>query len=108
VERLRANSSVETVLNTLQAISKALNVKVVSVAIQRHAPAEQTLGHDDLSISMRGRFADLKQSLAETMDRHRHAVVQHLTITSSSSPSEQEMQLTFSLLRAPSSEGAKR
>lgn len=102
VERLGSAPSTDPFLNTLQTAAKGLDVKVVSMAAEHHPATSQTLGRDDLSLTLRGSYANLKRVLSEILDRHRDVVVQHLAMTHGSLPGEQDLQVTLGVLSRPS------
>lgn len=108
VQRLRLSTihspSVEALVRELQIAGEDLGVTAISVTGSTRAPTPQTLGLLDVTLSLRGRYPNLKQSLADLLSRHPTVVLQHLTLRRLSEVGDIQAHWALSLLAPPEPE----
>jgi hypothetical protein len=98
------SSSVDALVRELQSAGEGLGVTVVAVTSSARAAMPQSLGRVDMTLTLRGRYPALKQSLADLLSRHPAAVLQHLTLRRLSTSGDVEAQWALSVLAAPQPE----
>lgn len=96
-----ARGSAEQAIATVDHTARALGVSLASVSTTRTEPTPQSLGRLELSITLRGSYTNLKQVIAETLDRFPAAVLQQLAFRRAAPGTDLEAQVRLTLLSAP-------
>lgn len=96
-----ARGSAEQAIATVDHTARALGVSLASVSTTRTEATPQSLGRLDLTITLRGSYANLKQVIAETLDRFPAAVLQQLAFRRAAPGTDLEAQVRLTLLSTP-------
>lgn len=94
-------SDSQALLAQIQQSAQPLNVAVTSFASSTKPATTSTLGVGDLSLTLRGPYAGIKQVLSDLLDRTPSAVLEHLTLRKSQFPNDLEAQVRIRLLSRP-------
>lgn len=101
VQGLAEASSIDAIVRELQRSSAEVGAAFVSVSSTPRAATPQTLGHTELSVTLRGAYPKLKTVLAQTLDRFPNLVVQRLTLRRMAAPADLEAHVDLVLLARP-------
>ncbi len=100
-QRLPDAPALEPVYAELQRSSQAAGVAVSSVTSSFRDATLQTLGRAELSVTLRGKYADIKTVLAEVRSRYPGLLLQRLSLRRLTSPTDVEARLDLLLLTRP-------
>jgi hypothetical protein len=92
---------IDPVIRELQRSSNAWGAAFLAVSSASHAATAQTLGREELAITLRGAYPQLKAVLSDTLDRFPELVVQRLRLRRLSAPADLEAHADLVLVRRP-------
>lgn len=99
--RLHATVALDPVLRELQRSSQAAGVAFASVSSSIRAAAPDVLGRAELTVTMRGKYPDIKTVLSDIQSRFPHLVLPRLALRRVSSPNDIEARVDLLLLARP-------
>lgn len=103
VQRLASSTPIEPIVRELQRASSDAGVTFSSVASTVRLATMQTLGRDELAVTLRGAYPALKTVLAQTLDRYPDLIVQRLTLHGMAAPRvDVEARVDLLLVSRPS------
>lgn len=92
---------IDPVIRELQRSSMAWGSAFVAVSSASHAATAQTLGREELAITLRGAYPQLKAVLSDTLDRFPDLVVQRLRLRRLAGPADLEAHADLVLVSRP-------
>lgn len=102
VPTLPAQAHAEPLLRHLLRSSAAQGVALMNTAVLQVAPTLQTLGRQDMAVSLRGPYPRVKAVLADVAGAHGNLVWQRLVLRRAPGPgNEVDAQVELSLLSQP-------
>jgi Tfp pilus assembly protein FimT len=99
--RLHEALAVDPVVRELQRSSTAWGSAFVAVSSASHAATAQTLGREELAITLRGAYPQLKAVLSDALDRFPDLVVQRLRFRRLAAPADLEAHADLVLVSRP-------
>ena len=106
ITRLPTTVSIDPIVSQFQQAAAGVAVAFVSVsAINREASAE-SLGRTQLSVTLRGSYANLTTVIGETFDRYPGLLLERLTLRRVGTPAEVEARVDLLLVTQPRPAGA--
>jgi Tfp pilus assembly protein PilO len=94
------------VLADIQRMASRTGISLAGVQVQPRAPAPESLGRLDLTLSLRGSYANVKQLSGDLLDRHPNMTLSHLTMRKTASPTDLETSIVLTLWGAPLATGS--
>lgn len=98
---LPAAPPLDAFLRDLQAASELARVSLASVTTAPRPATVQSLGRVELSITLRGDYAGIKSTIANTLGQYPQAVLRHLSLRRQSAPADLESRVDLVLLTRP-------
>lgn len=77
-----------------------------AVQVQPRAPTAEVLGRSDLTLSLRGSYATIKQLCADMLSRYPNMTLAHLTLRKAATPPDLDATIVLMLWGAPAALGS--
>jgi hypothetical protein len=85
----------------VQQVGGSLGVSLTSVASTLTAASPQTLGREEVTLTLTGSYPNLKTVLSETLDRHPGVVLHRMAFRRLNAPADLQLQAGLLLLSSP-------